>query len=44
MRLRASAFPDVSAFVERQVLNRPTEEQILAAYARADGREVHSGP
>jgi predicted phosphodiesterase len=38
-RLRASAFPDVSAFVERQVLNRPSEEQILAAYARADGRE-----
>ena len=42
-RLRASAFPDVSAFVERQVLHRPTEEQILAAYARADGREMRSG-
>ena len=42
-RLRASKFPDVSAFVERQVLNRPTEEQILAAYARADGREAQSG-
>jgi predicted phosphodiesterase len=38
-RLRASAFPDVSTFVERQVLNRPSEEQILAAYAKADGRE-----
>ena len=43
-RLRASAFPDVSAFVERQVLNRPTEEQILAAYARADGRDAHRAP
>jgi predicted phosphodiesterase len=37
-RLRASAFPDVSGFVERQVLNRPSEEQILAAYASGDGR------
>ena len=38
-RLRATAFPDVSSFVERQVLNRPSEEQILEAYAKADGRE-----
>ena len=37
--LRASAFPDVATFVERQLLNRPSEEQILAAYAGADGRE-----
>lgn len=37
-RLRASAFPDVSVFVERQVLNPPSEEQILATYARRDGR------
>ena len=39
-RLRTSGFPDVSAFVERQVLNRPSEEQILAAYAKADGRST----
>jgi predicted phosphodiesterase len=39
-RLRESGFPDVSAFVERQVLNRPSEEQILAAYAKADGRST----
>ena len=39
-RLRTSSFPDVSTFVERQVLNRPSEEQILAAYARADGRQT----
>ena len=39
-RLRASGFPGISAFVEGQVLNRPPEEQILAAYARADGREM----
>jgi predicted phosphodiesterase len=38
-RLRESAFPDVAGFVSRQVLSRPTEEQILAAYARSDGRE-----
>jgi predicted phosphodiesterase len=41
-RLRASEFPDVSGFVERQVLNRPSEEQILAAYAKADGRSAAS--
>jgi diadenosine tetraphosphatase ApaH/serine/threonine PP2A family protein phosphatase len=41
-RLRASAFPDVSGFIERQVLNRPSEEQILAAYAKADGRSTQS--
>lgn len=39
-RLRASGFPDVSTFVERQVLNRPSEEQILAAYSKADGRST----
>lgn len=39
-RLRVSAFPDVSSFVERQVLNRPSEEQILAAYSKADGRST----
>ena len=38
--LQTSAFPDVSTFVERQVLSRPSEEQILAAYARADGRSA----
>jgi hypothetical protein len=37
-RLRGSAFPGVADFVTRQVLNRPSEEQILAAYASADGR------
>ena len=37
-RLRRSAFPDVDQFVERQVLHPPSEEQILAAYASADGR------
>ena len=37
-RLRTSAFPGVADFVTRQVLNPPSEEQILSAYARADGR------
>jgi predicted phosphodiesterase len=37
-RLRGSEFPGASGFVERQVLNRPSEEQVLAAYAKADGR------
>ena len=36
--LRTSAFPGVADFVARQVLNRPSEEQILATYARGDGR------
>jgi predicted phosphodiesterase len=38
-RLRRSAFPGVEQFVERQVLHPPSEEQMLAAYAKADGRE-----
>jgi len=37
-RLRESAFPGVGDFVNRQILNRPSEEQMLAAYARGDGR------
>lgn len=37
-RLRRSEFPGVQQFVERQVLNPPSEEQMLAAYAGADGR------
>lgn len=37
-RLITSGFPGVSDFVNRQVLTRPTEAQILAAYAPADGR------
>ena len=37
-RLRMSGFPGINDFVARQVLNRPSEEQILAAYARVDGR------
>jgi predicted phosphodiesterase len=37
-RLRTSDFPGVADFVARQVLNRPSEEQILASYAKADGR------
>ena len=31
--------PDVQAFVERQILHPPSEEQMLAAYAKVDGRE-----
>jgi putative phosphoesterase len=38
-RLRTSAFPGVADFVARQVLSRPSEEQILSAYARSDGRQ-----
>ena len=37
-RLRRSAFPGIEQFVEKQVLNPPSEEQILAAYAKVDGR------
>jgi predicted phosphodiesterase len=37
-RLRASFFPGVGDFVDRQILSRPSEEHILAAYAKADGR------
>lgn len=38
-RLRQSTYPGVSDYVARQIRTRPSEEQILAAYARADGRE-----
>jgi len=38
-RLRRSEFPGVEQFLERQVLHPPSEEQMLAAYAKADGRE-----
>lgn len=41
-RLRRSEFPGVEQFVERQVLNPPSEEQMLAAYASADGRSQRS--
>ena len=37
-RLRRSEFPGVEQFLERQVLHPPSEEQMLAAYAKADGR------
>ena len=39
-RLRMSGFPGISDFLARQILTRPTEEQILDAYAKADGRSV----
>ena len=37
-RLRRSAFPGVEQFVERQLLHPPSEEQMLASYAKVDGR------
>jgi len=37
-RLRATTFPDAGDFVERYVLHPPTEEAMLAAYARAELR------
>lgn len=37
-RLRRTDFPGVADYVNRQVLNPPGEEQMLAAYARVDGR------
>ena len=37
-RLRRSEFPGVEGFVERQVLHPPSEEQMLAIYAAAEGR------
>ena len=37
-RLRRSEFPGAAQFVDRQVLSPPSEEQMLAAYAKADGR------
>ncbi|HEX6316961.1 MAG TPA: metallophosphoesterase family protein [Gemmatimonadaceae bacterium] len=37
-RLRRSEFPGVSDYVSRQVLNPPSEDHMLAAYARVDGR------
>ena len=36
--LKQSEFPGISEFVTRQLLNPPSEEQMLAAYAKADGR------
>lgn len=41
-RLRHTDFPGAQQFVERQVLNPPSEEQMLAAYASADGRSQRS--
>ena len=38
-RLKRSQFPGIADFVSRQLFNPPTEEQMLAAYAGADGRE-----
>ena len=37
-RLKRSEFPGVEQFVERQILHPPSEEQMLAAYAKVDGR------
>ena len=37
-RIQASSFPGTADFAER-ILNPPSEEQILAAYAKGDGRE-----
>ena len=37
-RLRRSEFPGVDQFVERQVLHPPSEEKMLAAYSKVDGR------